>query len=278
MSTPSLHTPPIGIFDSGVGGLTILRAVRLACPDCPTIYVADSANAPYGDREIQHTLNRSQIIADHLVAQGVRMLVVACNTATALAIEHLRARFPDIALVGVEPGVKPAVAHSQNRKIGVLATPATVASGRYNRLVALHAPDYTVVTVACPGLAVAIENGHTQRAHTLRLLDEFCHPLTSAGVDTVVLGCTHYALVAQDISARLGPQVHLIDTADAVARQARALQLRSTALTGQNVHQITPPSADLPLTRLFSTGDTGVLERLAIQTLGLHLSAEQLHM
>jgi glutamate racemase len=274
MLMPATPAPTIGIFDSGVGGLTVLRALRHTCPDSAMVYVADTAHAPYGDREIQHTLNRSQIIADHLVAQGATMVVVACNTATALAIEHLRARYPTLALVGVEPGVKPAVALSKNRKIGVLATPATVASGRYAQLLAKFAPDCVVVSMACPGLAAAIEADAPDQRDIGLLLTEFCEPLRRAEVDTVVLGCTHYAFVAEAIQQRLGPRVRLIDTADAVARQARSLLDKAPAHPAEHA-DTTRIAASAPV-RLFSTGDTQVLNRLATHLLGQHTPASLL--
>ncbi len=268
MSMSAAAAPTVGIFDSGVGGLTVLHALRQTCPDNPVIYIADSAHAPYGDREVQHTLDRSQIIADHLVARGADMVVVACNTATALAIEHLRHRHPSLALVGVEPGVKPAVAITSNRRIGVLATPATVASGRYAQLLSKYAPDCTVVSVACPGLAAAIEADAAAQADLPALLARFCEPLQRAEVDTVVLGCTHYAFLAADIQNLLGPGVRLIDTAQAVARQARSLLDKSLSTpVGAGAQGATTPMAPAEV-QLFSSGDTQVLSRLATRLLG----------
>jgi glutamate racemase len=256
-----VQPPLIGVFDSGVGGLSVLRALHLRRPDCSLLYVADSGHAPYGERDPEHVERRSLRIARHLVGQGARMVVVACNTATAAAIEALRANFPELALVGVEPGVKPAALASINKRIGVMATPSTLSSARFATLVERHAPGCVVVRQPCPGLAAAIEQGEIADAEVDRLLDRFCQPLVEAGVDTVVLGCTHYPFVADRIAMRLGPAVKLLDTADAVARHAINLHGAGTA-------------GGSPFVRLQSTGDTAVLERLAHTGLGLVLTTQ----
>lgn len=264
-----LSTPArVGIFDSGVGGLSVLRALRSALPDQRFHYIADSGHAPYGDRDGEHVVERSLRITDHLVAQGARLVVVACNTATAWAIEALRARHPDLPLVGIEPGVKPAAALSRNRRIGVLATPATLASQRFDRLVARHAQDCDVIRVPCPGLAAAIERGEAGRPAAEALLDRYCSELRLADVDTVVLGCTHYPFVAERISARLAPGVTLMDTADAVARQA--LVLHRQAGWPRDV----APDSIAPTVLLQTTGERQTLERLAQDGLGLRQAAE----
>jgi glutamate racemase len=260
--TPS--SPLIGIFDSGVGGLSVLRSLHERRPDGPIHYVADSGHAPYGDRDVAHVIDRSLRVTEHLVRHGARMVVVACNTATALAIETLRAHYPGLLLVGVEPGVKPAAASSRSGRIGVMATPATLASERFATLVARHAHHCQVFTVPCPGLAAAIEQGDVENDEIGSLLDRYCAPLRDAGVDTVVLGCTHYPFVADRIAQRLPHNVHLLDTSDAVARHA------------MNLHG-GPPKGDIeapPPVRLQSTGDTTVLERLARSGLGLTQRAE----
>jgi glutamate racemase len=254
----------IGVFDSGVGGLSVLRALHGKRPDADLHYIADSGHAPYGDRDAAHVIERSVRLTDHLVGLGANMVVVACNTATAWAIDTLRARHPSLLLVGVEPGVKPAAVLSRSQRIGVMATPATLASTRFANLVTRHAPRCTVTPLPCPGLAAAIEQGHDSQQEVDRLLDGFCAQLRLADVDTVVLGCTHYPFVAERIAQRL-PQVQLIDTADAVATQA--LRLRGTD-AGQSA------SGTRPRLLLQSTGDTTVLERLAREGLGLHERAE----
>lgn len=256
--------PLIGVFDSGVGGLSILRALHQQRPDSSLLYVADSAHAPYGERDHSHVVHRSLRLTQHLVASGAEMVVVACNTATALAIDTLRQRYPALLLVGVEPGVKPAAAISRNRRIGVLATPATLSSPRFAALVDRHAPDCDVLRVPCPGLAAAIERGDQGSDEVGRLLDGFCQILNQGEVDTVVLGCTHYPFVAEQISARLSPGVVVMDTAEAVARQA--MRLHPTLITRQ-----TP---EPPVIRLQSTGEVETLESLARNGLGLSQPAE----
>lgn len=261
MPDPLSPVPPIGIFDSGVGGLSVLRALRRRRSDIPLLYVADSGHAPYGDRDPAHALQRSIRVTEHLMAQGARLIIVACNTATARAIDILRQRHPDITWVGVEPGVKPAVRHSHNGRIGVLATPSTLSSPRFDSLIDRFAQGCEVIRVPCKGLAAAIETGGPADPALDPLLDRYCEPVIQAGADTVVLGCTHYPFVAERIAARLGPQVQLLDTADAVA--AHALHLWPNC-SGQRL-----PRETIAPVQLETTGDATVLARLAREGLGL---------
>jgi glutamate racemase len=216
---PSPQDVKVGLFDSGVGGLSILRALRRHLPQAQLLYVADSAHAPYGEKSQAFILARSQLIADFLLAQGAQLLVVACNTATAAAVHALRERHPHLPIVGIEPGVKPAVAASHNKKVGVMATPATLSSAKFARLVQAHAHEAEIVLQPCPGLAAAIESGELDTPALRALITSFCAPLREAGVDTVVLGCTHYPFVAPLVAATMGPGVQLVDTAEAVARR-----------------------------------------------------------
>lgn len=251
----------IGIFDSGVGGLSVLRALHGLRPDAQLHYLADSGHAPYGDRGPDHVIARSLRVADHLVGQGAGLLVVACNTATAYAIEALRQRHPQLPMVGVEPGVKPAAAMSRTGHIAVLATPGTLASPRFQTLIDRHAPGCRVMRVPCPGLAAAIEQGDAGRRQVQQLLDMFCKPLHGANIDTVVLGCTHYPFVQDEILARLDPGMKLLDTAQAVAQQAMRLG---------KLHSL-PETYNGPWHNVIleSTGQPDVLARLARQALGL---------
>ena len=258
---------PIGIFDSGVGGLSVLRALHRQLPDEPLLYVADSGHAPYGDRDTAHIVQRSERVVDYLVSQGARLVVIACNTATARAVDALRVRHPDIAFVGVEPGVKPAALASAKRNIAVMATPSTLASTRYADLVAKHAPGCVVHPVPCSGLAAAIERGEAGREEVERLLDLYCTPLGSLGVDTVVLGCTHYRFVADQIAARLGPDISLLDTADAVARRVVDLLPPHTGI----------PADEAPIV-LQTTGEPELLARMALIGLGRTLPAQRIEL
>lgn len=253
---PEPSTPPrtIGVFDSGVGGLSVLRALHRLRPEHPLHYLADSAHAPYGDRDPAFVARRSLRLAEHLLDQGAGMLVVACNTATAWAIDSLRQRYPLLPLVGVEPGVKPAAVLSRRGRIAVMATTATLASPRFATLVERHAPGCELIRVPCPGLAAAIERGEDGRDDVERLLDRHLQPLQDSGIDVVVLGCTHYPFVAERIALRLAPEVHLLDTADAVARQALRLLGEAPLKASHD---------PWPALRLENTGDPAVLERMA---------------
>jgi glutamate racemase len=222
--SPSLQQPPlIGVFDSGVGGLSVLKALHQQLPTNDLLYVADSAHAPYGERSDEFITARTHRIASHLLAQGAKLLVIACNTATAVASASLRERWPELPIVAVEPGIKPAVGLTRNGHIGVMATPATLRSEKFRRLLTAHGAGIEVHLQPCPGLAGLIEHGNGQDPALLALIGEFSQPLKQAGVDTVVLGCTHYPFVADQIQAAFGQGVRLVDTADAVARQAKRL-------------------------------------------------------
>jgi glutamate racemase len=244
----------IGVFDSGVGGLSVLRVLRQHLPHATLLYVADSGHAPYGEKSEAFITARSQAIAEFLLSQGAQLLVVACNTATATSVHALRTHHPHLPIVGIEPGVKPAVAASRSRKVGVLATPGTLASERFARLIDQHAEDVQVLAQPCPGLAKAIEEGQLDTPTLRELIQGFCAPLKSAGVDTVVLGCTHYPFVAPLISEAMGSGVTLIDTSDAVARQTVRLARRAlSSAEGLDGEMATA------CTRLWTSGDVAAL-------------------
>jgi glutamate racemase len=253
----------IGVFDSGVGGLSVLRALRERLPQVSLLYVADSAYAPYGPRTAEDITARSERVVRHLVNRGASMIVVACNTATTAAIGHLRAAWPDLPFVGVEPGIKPAVARSRSKRVAVMATTATVNSLRVRKLVELHGQGAHVHLQACPGLVDAIEAGKTEGPALAAVLQPFCESILAADVDTVVLGCTHYPFIADKIRALLGPGVELIDTASAIAERA-ATQWKS-GIEGR-----------APALRLQSTGDPSVMTMLARRWLSFDGSAEKI--
>ena len=221
----------IGVYDSGIGGLSILRALRAELPEQDFIYLADSGHAPYGERESEHVLHRARRVSGHLLGRGIEALVVACNTATAVAIEALRQEHPGLPIIGVEPALKPAVALSHTRRIGVMATRGTLQSDKFARLLrSQEGGQVQFVLQACDGLALAIENsvdGSDQSAAALlECASRHVEALGSCGsgqgqVDTVVLGCTHYPLVAPLLQRLVGAQVSLLETGPSVARQTR---------------------------------------------------------
>jgi glutamate racemase len=224
-------THPIAVFDSGLGGLTVLRALRARLPQEDFFYFADTRFLPYGDRPESFLKERGVLIARAIEARGAKALVIACNTATAAAAEAIRAAIK-LPVVALEPGVKPAVALTKSGVIGVLATTRTLHSERFQRLVGQHAAGYRVIAQACPGLAEAIEQGGAESMPVAALLDGFVAPLAAAGADVVVLGCTHYPLVAEAIAARLPAGVTLLDTGEPVARQLDRLLTAENLLGG----------------------------------------------
>jgi glutamate racemase len=226
MTTPLLsNDAPIGIFDSGVGGLSILRHIRAQLPNEHLLYVADSGFAPYGDKPEHVVAERSLAIARFLVERGAKALVVACNTATGAAVRLLRASFPGMPIVGVEPGLKPAALATRNGKVGVLATERTLAGDKFLQLrdQVAAATSVQFLLQPCSGLADQIEFGELESEETTAMLRRFILPLLEQGADTLVLGCTHYPLVRASIEhviAQAGARnVVLVDTGDAVARQ-----------------------------------------------------------
>ncbi len=230
MNTAGIQSPaPVGVFDSGIGGLSILRALRAELPHETFVYFADSAHAPYGERDDVYIAARSLAITAQLrQTHGIKALVVACNTATAVAIAAVRTAHPDLPVVGVEPAIKPAVAHTRTGHIGVLATRGTVNSAKFNDLLITLAPQARFTVTPCDGLAHAIE---TQNESKIRAL---IHLYTSAtgnfghengAMDTLVLGCTHYPLEQAAFQAAVGPSIALVEPGHAVAKQlARVLE------------------------------------------------------
>ena len=265
-------TQPIGIFDSGIGGLSVLKALRAELPDEYFIYIADSGHAPYGERDDAYVIARSLAIAAYLVKQNIKALVVACNTATAAAIDQLRATYPKLPIVGVEPALKPAVSISRTKHIAVMATRSTLASARFAALLTAHNDQADFTLLACDGLAEAIERS-CQSPDATELIaacaciigatDLFGTKNTAkTGIDILVLGCTHYPFAAryieQQISQQTGLGVHLIDTGAAVAQQTR-LRLGRQLAAQRNTATV----------QFISTGSPAALQAAAKTWLGM---------
>lgn len=255
----------IGVFDSGVGGLSVLRHVRALLPDRDLLYVADSGHVPYGDKTADYIRERSFALTEFLIAQGAAAVVIACNTATAAAAVALRERFTT-PIIGMEPAVKPAVAATRSRVVGVLATVGTLESSRFAALLEQYAGDVEIVTQACPGLVERIEAGELASEATRALVERYTRPLLERGADTLVLGCTHFPFVTPLIAAAAGPGVKLIDTGEAVARQV-ARRLAGTP---------EPSKRRKPTERFWSTGDVSVARRIVPKLWGAPAAVEAL--
>ncbi|GAA5173235.1 glutamate racemase [Niveibacterium umoris] len=212
-------TRPIGIFDSGVGGLSVLREIRALLPEESLIYCADSGHAPYGDKSQQVIRERSLELAEFLVSHEVKAIVIACNTATAAASRALRERWPSLPVIGMEPAVKPATAATRSGTVGVLATVGTLSSAQFAALLDTFGQDVRVVTQPGVGLVEAVERGELDSDSTRHMLSAHLQPLLAAGADVIVLGCTHYVFLRPLVETIVGPGVKVIDTGAAVARQ-----------------------------------------------------------
>ena len=212
----------IGVFDSGLGGLTIVRAITKLIPNSEIFYIADTANAPYGEKSYEQIREYSLKITKYFVDNySIDALVVACNTATSASITLLRENYPNLTIVGTEPGVKPALKVTKSKKIGVMATPATLAGQKYQSLVDRLCTDKEIKLFeqACPGLVEQIEAGEVLSNKTLAMLEEWLAPMKEAGVDTIVLGCTHYPIASEAIKRVMKRDLKLIETGEAIARR-----------------------------------------------------------
>lgn len=222
---------PIGIFDSGVGGLSVMRHIRDQLPHERLVYAADQAHVPYGSRPPDEIRRLSQGVTRFLLEYGAKLIVVACNTASGAALSWLRQEFPHVPFVGMEPAVKPAAAHTKSGKVGVLATTGTFESQRYVDLMARYARGIEIVESSCPGLVEKIEAGEIASPATRELLRHCLHPMLAAGVDTLVLGCTHYPFVTHLVVEIAGDAAQIIDPAPAVARQTGRMLAQNGLLT-----------------------------------------------
>jgi glutamate racemase len=250
---------PIGVFDSGVGGLSVLGAIRELLPQENVLYLADQAHIPYGPRQKAQIREFSFGITDFLLAQGAKLIVVACNTASAAALHDLRERYPTTPFVGMEPAVKPAAAVTYSGRVGVLATPTTFSGDLYAALVDRFARGIAIFQSTCPGLVEEIERGELESPAIRAILEGALTPMLAEGVDTIVLGCTHYPFVIPVIQSITGPGVQTIDPAPAIARQTQRLLAEHAWLN---------PSDTAGEMQFFTSGEPAVLEKLLPRLLG----------
>lgn len=250
---------PLGVFDSGVGGLSVLRALREQLPCEDILYVADQGHVPYGSRSKAEIRRFAIGITRFLLDRGAKLIVVACNTASAAALHELRQSFPRISFVGMEPAVKPAAETTRTGKVGVLATPTTFSGDLYASVVERFAKDVTVYQDTCPGLVEQIESGEIESEETRRILKKALEPMLAEGIDTIVMGCTHYPFVIPMIQSITGSGIRTIDPAPAIARQAARL------LTEQGILADCPPLGKIDF---FTSGEPESLMRLLPRLLG----------
>lgn len=250
---------PIGIFDSGIGGLSVTSTIRQALPTERLLYFGDGAHVPYGSRSLEEVREFSLAITDALLEQGSKVIVIACNTASAAALRTLRERYPDVPFVGMEPAVKPAVEHTRTGVVGVIATVATFQSELYATIVERFAQDVEVLHQPCPGLVKQIEGGEFDTETTETMLRGWLEPLVARNIDALVLGCTHYPIVRPLIERIVGPEVRVIDPAPAIARQVHRVLQRDgiTAPEGSTGDLLCYTSGD---TRIFA----GMMARLGL--------------
>ena len=275
---------PIGVFDSGIDGLSVLRALLAAMPHERFVYLADSANAPYGERGDAFVAARTHAITDYLCQQHhIKALVVACNTATAAAIHEVRSSHPELPLVGLEPAVKPALAVTKTGHVGVIGTRGTLTSAKFGKLMASLADQAHFVVQPCDGLAHAIErsvalpaaapDSPVHATETGALCERYLQAMGSFGtgpgqMDTLVLGCTHYIFVAHELRALVGPEVQFIETGEPVARQTRRLLEAAGLLALPPSEQPTSPEGPEPV-QLLTTGPVAMMQAAAQRWLNL---------
>ena len=254
----------IGIFDSGVGGLTVLLQIQAKLPHENLVYLADQAHVPYGPRPDAEVQRFSLEISRFLINQGAKIIVVACNTASAAALDYLRRTIPDIAFVGMEPAIKPGAGETKSGRVGVLATAGTFDSQRYANLMTRFAREVTVFEDPCPGLVERIEDGDLDSPETMWILRSALTPMLKENIDTLVLGCTHYPFVVPLIEQIVGPGVSIIDPAPAVAMQTLRILEKQSLVT---------PSDSPGTTAAYTSGNPDSFHSLILKLLGLDIPA-----
>lgn len=259
MKASTKQDQPIGVYDSGVGGLSVLKAIQVALPHENLIYLGDQAKVPYGGRSLPELRELGLGVTHFLLGQGTKLIVIACNTASAAALQPLRQIYPEVPFVGMEPAVKPAAEQTQTGKVGVLATPSTFQGELYASVVDRFASGVKIYQETCPGLVSQIEKGYLNTPKTRKILERALLPLLDKGVDTLVLGCTHFPFVIPLIQEIAAGKARVLDPAPAVARQvARVL--------GQQ--ELSNPSTAIGAARYYTTGNSKKFQRILFQLIG----------
>lgn len=258
-----MNSAPIGIFDSGIGGLTVARAIHELLPHESTIYLGDTARVPYGPKSPETVRRYSREIADWLSRQGVKAVVVACNTATAHALSALREQLPMPVIGVIEPGARAAAATTQSGAVGVIGTAGTISSGAYRRALEVSRPGARIVERACPLFVPLVEEGWLSHPATRAVAEEYLGTVRSAGVDVLVLGCTHYPLLKPLIGDVMGSGTSLIDSAHETARELVTVLQR---------HKIAAPTGSVATHRYVVTDDVERFERVGAVFLGERLT------
>lgn len=254
---------PIGIFDSGIGGVSVLRAIRELLPGEDLIYFGDSANLPYGEKSLDEIRRLSEAVTDFLLEKKCKLIVIACNTASAAALRHLRSIHPEVNFVGMEPAVKPAAEQTQSGVVGVIATTATIQGELFASVVERFAQSVTVLRQPCPGLVQQIEAGKLETPDTEKMLRGWLEPMMEKNIDTLVLACTHYPFVMPLLKKILGEKVRVIDPAPSVARQVKKVLGEKNLLNdegGKVVYYTSGDAEKFKETLFVLTGERGEVE------------------
>jgi len=267
MQTASSSHQPIGVYDSGVGGLSVLRAIRTALPHEDLLYLGDQANVPYGERSLEELRELARGVTRFMLAEGAKLIVIACNTASAAALKTLRQEYPEVPFVGMEPAVKPAAEQTHSGKVGVLATPSTFQGELYASVVERFANGVEIYQETCPGLVSQIEKGWLETPKTRQILEAALLPLMARGVDTLVMGCTHFPFVIPLIEQITEGNARVIDPAPAVARQTQRVL---------EEHGLLNPQPAAGTTRYYTTGDPAKFARVLPRLIGVQASVHAL--
>lgn len=270
-----METVKIGVLDSGVGGLSVLREIHRLLPDYPTLYFADQGHLPYGPRSTEELFSFVEAITHFLRGQGAGVIVIACNTASAASLLELRARYPQIPFVGMEPAVKPAAAASKSRVIGVLSTKTTANGALYQRVLERYAADCRVITQIAPELVQIVEANSMHTTEGRRVIQRILQPLLDAGADQIALACTHFSFLSEVIQEIVGAGVGLVDPGPAVARQTARVITNMASVPQGAVPAFSPA---VPTHRYFTSGDANQFQQMLKQLLAVDAAVEHIRL